>query len=86
MSTIHADHTSAEPIRLAGDELRPCSCLECREEVWHWPHGLRTDGKAFTLEIHQHRADRLLSVHDCEPEQSWQAMEDLDDPDWGWIE
>lgn len=72
-----------EPMRVAGEDLAPCSCLKCRKTVWNLPAGQTSDGRAMTMNLEHSRGEPYLSLHPCHYQDS---PEDLDDPDYGWVE
>jgi hypothetical protein len=78
-----ADKTTAtgdDPeLWIKGADLSPCTCLACRRVVYHWRHGIRTDGRAFTFEVEEENgpAGRDLHIHDCVAEDHSQL--------WEWI-
>lgn len=82
MSTNGHDQHNA-PVKIGSKQLTPCCCLDCRDVVWFWPHGARTDGRAFTFDFHFLQGEQLLSVHDCRGDL---ATDHDDDPDWGWVD
>ncbi len=71
-----------QPRPVPAGKLTPASCLDCHRETWTAEWGLRTDGRAFLLDLVEVKGDRLLSIHPCGEDL---GAEDLDDPDWGWV-
>lgn len=81
---MSGDRTSAEPIAIAEEDLAKASCLECRGPVWSWQPDDSTRGiEAITLDWANWQGMTLLSLHPCRYELE---AEDLDDPDWGWVQ
>jgi hypothetical protein len=82
---MSSDRTSAPPIQIAEPELHECSCIKCRRIVWAWEQlRLATGGiGCFDRERVAGGSESLLSLHGCHYDLS---PEDLDDPDWGWVE
>jgi hypothetical protein len=80
---MHADRTSNPPLAIAAVELHESTCLRCRQTVWSWEHCKTVDHQPATFDRETIGREELLSLHGCHFEPS---AEDLDDPDWGWID
>jgi hypothetical protein len=76
-SQASPDRVSAEPVAVDPADLAECTCLSCLSRVWAYRE------RATILDREWWRDVELLSLHPCMHE--WTA-EDIDDPDWGWVE